>query len=106
MYARVALGLLAVAAASCGSGGSRDEVPSAFGGGGGDSRGTYVVGSCAHDPCATGGKLTKGCDSCVSSVCAADSYCCSTKWDQQCVNEVGSICMQSCGGGGGGGGGR
>jgi hypothetical protein len=60
----------------------------------------YAVGSCAHDPCATGTKLTSGCDACVRSICAQDSYCCSTKWDAQCVNEVGSICAQTCGGGG------
>src|SRR3954471_17723433 len=104
MYARVALGMLAVAAASCGSGGSRDEVPSAIASAD-DSRGTYVVGSCAHDPCVTGAKLPSSCDACVGSVCAKDSYCCTTGWDQQCVNEAGMVCGKSCGGGGGGGGG-
>jgi hypothetical protein len=39
--------------------------------------------------------LTKSCDSCVSKVCAKDSYCCGTKWDAQCVREVGTYCGSS-----------
>jgi hypothetical protein len=61
--------------------------------------------SCAHDPCATGAKLQSGCNSCVTEICAADSYCCKTKWSSQCVAEVASICGQTCGGGSAGGGG-
>jgi hypothetical protein len=60
-------------------------------------------GSCSHDACAVGAKLVTGCDPCVSQICAKDSYCCKTKWDQQCVNEIGSICQESCSPGGGGG---
>jgi hypothetical protein len=73
MYARVALVVVTVAAASCESGGERDEVPSA-------------LGSCAHDPCVAGAKLSKSCDACVSQVCTSDSYCCATKWDQQSLD--------------------
>src|SRR5437660_4460236 len=100
MYARVALVVMTVAAASCGSGGEREEVPSALGSQS-DQRGTYAVGSCGHGPCVAGAKLSKSCDACVSQVCTSDSYCCATKWDQQCINEVGTVCGQSCGGGGG-----
>ena len=98
MRARVAVLVLALAAAACGSGEGRDEVPSSLGDG---TASTYVAGSCTHDPCATGRRLTSSCDACVSQICKQDSYCCRTKWDQQCVNEVGSICGESCGGGGG-----
>lgn len=58
------------------------------GGGGG--------GSCAHDKCTTGVALTSGCDSCVTAVCAADSFCCSSSWDSICVGEVTSVCGLSC----------
>src|SRR6478752_5037879 len=54
--------------------------------------------ACGHDPCATGAKLTSSCDPCVAQICAKDPYCCKTKWNQQCVNEVASICTQVCGG--------
>jgi len=52
--------------------------------------------TCTHNECATGAKLKKGCDSCVTSICAQDSYCCNTKWDSVCVSEAGSICGESC----------
>jgi hypothetical protein len=61
---------------------------SCSGGGGGAT--------CAHSKCSSGAKLTASCDACVSQICAADSYCCSTQWDSQCVGEVRSICAQSC----------
>jgi len=56
-------------------------------------------GSCSHPICATGGKLTASCDTCAAQICAADSFCCSSSWDATCVNEVASVCHQSCGGG-------
>ncbi|NUQ74700.1 MAG: matrixin family metalloprotease [Polyangiaceae bacterium] len=52
---------------------------------------------CAHDKCISGSALTSGCDACVTQICAADPYCCSTSWDSQCVQEVNSICGLSCG---------
>ncbi len=58
------------------------------GGGGG--------GGCAHSDCSTGGALTSGCNSCVTSICAQDPFCCNTSWDSICVGEVGSICGQTC----------
>jgi predicted phosphodiesterase len=56
--------------------------------------------ACAHDICTAGAKLAKTCDPCVKQICAAgaDPYCCSTKWDDQCVGEVASICGITCGG--------
>ncbi|HLM74515.1 MAG TPA: M57 family metalloprotease [Polyangiaceae bacterium] len=53
-------------------------------------------GSCAHDKCIAGAKLTSGCDPCVTQVCAADPFCCNNTWDATCVSEVGSICGISC----------
>jgi len=52
--------------------------------------------TCAHSICTTGGKLASGCDPCVTSICAADSFCCVTSWDSICVGEVSSICGESC----------
>jgi len=56
-------------------------------------------GACSHAICSTGGALTSSCDSCAAQVCAADSFCCTSSWDSQCVSEVASVCNQSCGGG-------
>jgi hypothetical protein len=53
-------------------------------------------GTCAHSICSTGAKLTGSCDTCASEICSQDSFCCSSRWDSQCVSEVGSICDQSC----------
>jgi subtilisin-like proprotein convertase family protein len=52
--------------------------------------------TCAHSECTTGAKLTSGCDACVTSICASDSFCCNSSWDSICVGEVGSICGQTC----------
>lgn len=57
-------------------------------------------GTCAHNLCATGTKLTNSCDSakanCVAKICAADSYCCSTSWDSVCVSRVATNCAMNC----------
>ncbi len=53
-------------------------------------------GSCTHAPCTIGVALTSGCTDCVTQVCNADPYCCSTSWDSLCVSEVTSICGLSC----------
>jgi|GEM_PF-589473 len=67
------------------------------GGDGGKDGGTDSGGaSCAHAICATGAKLVKTCDPCVTQVCAQDAFCCSSSWDSACVSEVSSICGQSC----------
>jgi len=57
-----------------------------------------ATGTCSHDICAEGDKLANTCDPCVTRVCAADAYCCSTAWDSICVGEVKSVCGQNtCG---------
>lgn len=62
--------------------------------------GAYVAGgapaACTHDKCVTGTKLVSGCDPCVTSICAADAYCCNTSWDATCVGEVASVCGLTC----------
>ena len=76
--------------ASSSSSGSSGTGSSSSGGGG----------TCAHSECSAGTKLALGCDPCVTKVCAADSYCCNTKWDSQCVTEVSTSCGSStCSGG-------
>ncbi len=51
---------------------------------------------CAHAICEEGPKLDSICDPCVTQICAADSYCCNVEWDNICVEEVTSICGQTC----------
>lgn len=68
--------------------------------GGGSSSGGAAGQACSHAVCSTGAKLTAACDPCAQAVCAQDSYCCSTRWDAQCVGEVASLCAQTCGGSG------
>ena len=63
-----------------------------LGGGGG----TTPPPTCAHSDCTTGGALTSGCNSCVTSICSQDSFCCNTSWDSICVGGVSSICGQTC----------
>ena len=52
--------------------------------------------TCAHDICTNGVKLVDSCNACVTEICATDNYCCVTKWSSTCVNEVASICNQTC----------
>ncbi len=66
------------------------------GGGGGGSGSGSGGGSCSHSICSSGVKLTKTCDACANDICTYDSYCCTVKWDSQCVSEVSSICGESC----------
>jgi hypothetical protein len=68
---------------SSGSGGAPTTTSSGSGG----------SGTCAHDVCSVGDKLTVGCDPCATAVCAQDSYCCDVEWDQLCVDEVAQFCM-------------
>ncbi len=50
-----------------------------------------------HDICTQGDVLAESCDPCVTDVCAQDAYCCQTKWDATCVNEVAQYCApKSC----------
>ena len=52
------------------------------------------TGNCVHNACVTGNKLGVNCDgvSCVSKVCAKDSFCCAVLWDSICVGEVDTYC--------------
>jgi len=52
--------------------------------------------NCAHPLCTASGPLTASCDPCADEVCYYDSYCCSTAWDGQCVNEAKSWCGLTC----------
>ncbi|KAJ3206007.1 hypothetical protein HDU83_003938 [Entophlyctis luteolus] len=54
---------------------------------------TTVTSTCAHSVCKVGAALTANCDACAAAVCAADTFCCNTAWDAQCVKEA----RQSCG---------
>ena len=57
------------------------------------------LGSCSHNACTQGGKLSIGCDGislCVAAVCANKPLCCLLNWDASCVNEVKSTCGYSC----------
>jgi hypothetical protein len=63
------------------------------------SCGTGGGGSC-HDECDEGAALFSGCSSCAATVCNEDSFCCSTEWDDVCVDEAEYYCGKSCGGGG------
>jgi Notch-like protein len=51
---------------------------------------------CAHDVCVTGAALVNGCSPCVTSICAADAFCCANSWDSLCVGQAGSICGIAC----------
>jgi hypothetical protein len=52
--------------------------------------------SCVHSTCATGVALSSTCESCATSLCAQDPYCCTVQWDATCVGEVKSICKKAC----------
>lgn len=51
---------------------------------------------CSHDECLVGDALEVGCDACVDTVCACDSYCCETNWDTFCVHEAQQLCGKTC----------
>jgi hypothetical protein len=60
------------------------------GGGGGGS------GNCDHSPDTEGGPLDPSCGECEETVCALDSYCCDTAWDDVCVDEAATECGNAC----------
>jgi len=49
-------------------------------------------GTCVHSECITGVALDSLCSWCVATVCDADPYCCSTKWNSYCVDEAIGYC--------------
>ena len=52
----------------------------------------FVYG-CSHDPCTTGRALLSSCSVEVGAVCAADSYCCNTFWDSNCIDSLPTKCQ-------------
>jgi len=52
---------------------------------------------CGQSLCQTSpSAMPDGCHSCVTDICNLDSSCCTTAWDQTCVDEVSSICGLTC----------
>jgi len=47
-----------------------------------------TAGSCAHPECEMGGPLKADCSPCATAVCGADDYCCTTDWDDVCLEEA------------------
>lgn len=47
---------------------------------------------CAHGVCFAGGKLEGSCSPCTQTVCSQDPFCCSTEWDDQCVQRAQNNC--------------
>ncbi len=58
------------------------------GGGGGG-------GTCDHATSEVGGPLGTDCDPCAATVCANDSFCCTTEWDNLCVEAAATECNTS-----------
>ncbi len=56
-----------------------------IGGGGGS-------GMCEHAVDEPGSPLDPMCGACAEAVCAVDSFCCETEWDDQCVSSVDVYC--------------
>jgi hypothetical protein len=51
---------------------------------------------CSHDKCYAGEALNPTCDPCVASICQQTGYCCTSKWDNICVDKVKTVCGVSC----------
>jgi hypothetical protein len=91
-----------------------DDTTGSNGVGGSSGVGSGGVGGGApgacHDVCAIGDAMDKTCDPCATTLCAADDFCCTTTWDEQCVSEVAQYCGTTCnpisGSGAGAGGGQ
>ena len=52
--------------------------------------------TCLHDVCEAGEPLAASCDPCAAAVCAEDAFCCSTSWDDRCVERAGQLCEVEC----------
>jgi hypothetical protein len=83
------------------AGGGNGGGASAGGASGGGGNSGNGGGACCS-PGSAPGCADSGVESCV---CASDSYCCDTQWDDLCVSEVDSFACGTCSGGGGGSGG-
>ncbi len=49
--------------------------------------------ACSHDYCEEGSGLNSSCDPCVTAICDIDSFCCQTGWDQNCIDQVLTVCQ-------------
>lgn len=56
----------------------------------------YAADGCAHGVCFEGEPLDPTCSPCAETVCAVDSYCCTTAWDALCVQEAQDLCGATC----------
>lgn len=50
------------------------------------------TGPCNHDVCRTGERLGIQCNSCTGKICEKDPYCCTNKWDPECVRKTETLC--------------
>ena len=55
--------------------------------------------TCDHTPCTEGKALSPTCSACTKAVCDNDAFCCTSKWDAQCVTEAKAetACASACG---------
>ncbi len=60
------------------------------------SGGTTGSGKCDHDECTEGGPLDPTCGLCTAAVCAVDTFCCRSGWDDTCIQLTNAICPVSC----------
>ncbi len=51
---------------------------------------------CSHSECSKGGPLSSSCSTCAGAICGADSFCCTTEWDQFCVDAAQQSSSCSC----------
>jgi len=51
---------------------------------------------CLHSECVEGAPLAPVCNACADQVCASDSSCCDSSWDNSCVALAVSVCGLSC----------
>ncbi|MEJ7731720.1 MAG: hypothetical protein WKG00_21225 [Polyangiaceae bacterium] len=77
-----------------GDGGDGGDGGSSTSGGEGGEGGAPEA--CEHDLCLGGPALTDGCNECVTTVCAQDSFCCNGLWDAFCVNTAIFECDLDC----------
>ena len=58
-------------------------------------------GECNHNVCEIGDAMDPSCGDCAAEICANDSFCCETEWDEMCVGHVDTYCATNCEGDGG-----
>ncbi|KAI9346445.1 hypothetical protein BDR26DRAFT_916425 [Obelidium mucronatum] len=53
---------------------------------------TTAASTCSHSVCTVGTALKSGCSACVTALCRADAFCCTTSWDSICTGKVNQYC--------------